>query len=586
VGDSDVVEVRLLGGLHVVRPDGRPVRDEEWRTTKSADLLRLLALSSGKPVPVAGLLDKFWPEVEPPRAKASLRTALTHIRAAIGRESVVRSRAGLVLGNAWVDVTAYRMLAGDARGCVRTGQHADLVRLARESESLYTSDFEAFDDDAPWAIGARESLIDTRKGMLSDAAESAVELRWFRDAVDFAETAIAIDPGLERAHRAVMRAYAGLGETERALGAFERCRRNLLSALGADPSSQTASVHLQILSGPVPSFPAGRLVGRDAEVRSLVSLLTSSVRSGGPTVVRVTGEPGTGRDAVLDRAVRDLGEARSRVVVCPSEEQSQYAADNVRAALLTQDGPGVVPTVVVVSAALPHGSTATVGDPALLAAGVREREVPVGPLPFDSLNELATSVLAGPVSPTLVHHLERESAGRAGAAVTLLRGWSARGSVVWTSDGLEIVSSDAGWEEEHSFGRVLHEIYRQLSFDQIDLMQVMAVLNRPMTPVELAPLYAARSGQQDAPGWGVEDLERLLDRLTDVGALRTGHRGYEFRHPRLRDATTAWTRPSARRRLQARLVACGLVRQGLQERRTGRSAPASTPDAERTLLTA
>lgn len=45
-------------------------------------------------------------------------------------------------------------------------------------------------------------MIETRKALLSDAAESAVELRWFRDAVDFAETAIEIDPGLERAHRA------------------------------------------------------------------------------------------------------------------------------------------------------------------------------------------------------------------------------------------------------------------------------------------------------------------------------------------------------------------------------------------------
>lgn len=577
MGETEVIEVRLLGGLHVVKPDGRPVRDEEWRTLKSADLLRLLALSSGKPLPVSGLLDKFWPEAEQPRAKASLRTALTHIRGAIGPESVVRSRAGLALGNAWVDVTAYRMLAGDARGCVRTGRHADLVRLARESESLYTSDFEAFDDDAPWAIGARETLIETRKGLLSDAAESAVELRWFRDAVDFAETAIAIDPGLERAHRALMRAYAGLGETERALGAFERCRGNLLSALGADPSPLTASVHLQILSGPVQSFPDGRLVGRDTEVQALVTTLQSSVHAGGPTLVRVTGEAGTGRDSVLDRAVRNLGDARSHVVVCPSEEQSQYAADNVRAALLTQGAPGVVPTVVVVSAALP--SSHTHPDPALRAAGVREREVPVGPLSFADLGELARSVLAGPVSPTLVHHLERESAGRAGTAVSLLRGWSAGGSVVWTSDGLEIVSSDAGWEEEHSFGQVLHAIYRQLTFDQIDLMQAMALLNRPMTPVELAPLYAVRAGSDqtsgqtsgEAPSWAAEDLEMLLDRLTDVGALRTGPRGYEFRHPRLRDATTAWTRPSARRRLQARLVESGLVRKGLPERRVGRA---------------
>jgi DNA-binding SARP family transcriptional activator len=83
--------------------------------------------------------------------------------------------------------------------------------------------------------------------------------------VDFAETAIAIDPGLERAHRALMRAYAGLGETARALRAFEDCRRNLSSALGADPSSQTSAVHLQILSGPVPSFSDGRLVGRDED---------------------------------------------------------------------------------------------------------------------------------------------------------------------------------------------------------------------------------------------------------------------------------------------------------------------------------
>jgi DNA-binding SARP family transcriptional activator len=531
---------------------------------KSADLLRLLALSSGKPVAVAGLLDKFWPEVEVPRAKASLRTALTHIRGAIGRESVVRSKSGLVLGNAWVDVSAYRMLAGDARQCVRTGRHADLVRLARESESLYTADFEAHDDDAPWAIGARRSLIDLRKGLLSDAAESAVELRWFRDAVDFAESAITVDPGLERAHRALMRAYAGLGETERALRAFDRCRHNLADRLGADPSPLTASVHLQILSGPVPSFPDGRLVGRDGEVATLASMLRAAAGTGGPTIVRVTGEPGSGRDAVLDRAIHELGPVpRQRIVVCPSEEQSFYAARNVQVALAAGPEDGNVATVVVTPAppAPPAGR-----DVDLEPAGVQVREVSVGPMAAPDIGELASAVLAGPVSRMLVHRLEHESEGRAGDAVRLLRTWAARGSIVWTSAGLEVVSSDAGWEEEHSFARVLRELQRQMSHEKAEVMQALALLARPVTAVELAPLWeAADPDAASESGFGPDDIQVLLDQLSDEGVLRVGHRGHEFRHPGLREAATAWMRPSARYRLYRRLAECGLAGDDVRE---------------------
>lgn len=545
--------MRLLGGLHVMRTDGSPVREQEWRTMKSADLLRLLALSGGKPVAVPGLLEKFWPEVEVTRAKASLRTALTHIRRAIGRDSVVRSRNGLALGNAWVDVSAYRMLAGEARTCVRTGQHADLVRLARESESLYTADFEAYDDGAPWVIGARAALIDLRKTLLSDAAESAVELRWFRDAVDFAESAIAADPGLERAHRAVMRAYAGLGETERALRAFERCRRNLASQLGADPSPLTSSVHLQVLSGPVPSFPDGRLVGRDIEVDALVAELRTAVHSGGPTIVRVAGAPGSGRDAVLDRAVREIGTTlRSRIVVCSSEEQGRYATRNVQAALASRPRAGTVPTVVVVPAA------PTPGDGLVDVSGVHRREVTIGRLTTPGLAELARTVLTGPVSPSLVERLQDESGSRAGDAVQLLRGWAERGAVVWTSAGLEVVPSDSGWEEGHSFARVLREMQRQMSYDKVELMQAVALLHRPVTAAELALVFADGDGVATRD-LSAGDLEVLADQLSDDGALRAGHRGYEFRHPRLRDATVAWMRPSARRRLHSRLVDCGLA---------------------------
>ena len=474
--------MRLLGGLHITLPDGSLVGEAGLRTAKSADLLRVLALEAGKPVSVAALLERFWPDVEHSRAKASLRTALTHVRGAIGRDTVVRSTAGIALSQAWVDVSAYRMLASDARTSVRTGRHAPLVRLAREAEALYVADFAASDDTAPWAVGARAGLVGLRKAMLSDAAESAVELRWFRDAVDFAESAVAMDPGLERAHRALMRAYAGLGETDRSLRAFERCRRNLASSLGADPSPLTMSVHLEILSSSVPASAEGRVAARESEM--------------------LTARPGHAAGGHADRRVR------------------RRATDH--------------PT----------------GHPAAPSPE---------PLSLDALSELAEAVLAGRVSPRLVEHLERASGSDARRAVATLRRWSAIGSIVWTTEGLEVVSEDSGWEEEPGLGRRVREMQRGMTHLQVELMQAIALLDRPVLAEELAPLAASGLTRADARRLDITSLEVLLDQLTDIGALRVGPRGYQLRHPRLRDATVTWMRPTARRRLHQRLVEADLA---------------------------
>ena len=47
------IELRLLGPLVVRRADGSIVRASEWKTTKTLDLLRLLALDAG-----GGVLDR------------------------------------------------------------------------------------------------------------------------------------------------------------------------------------------------------------------------------------------------------------------------------------------------------------------------------------------------------------------------------------------------------------------------------------------------------------------------------------------------------------------------------------------------
>ena len=477
MSSHELLEVRLLGGLHVVRPDGRAVAEKQWRTAKSADLMRLLALNVDRPVPVSSILEKFWPDVEEARAKASLRTALVHVRKAVGSGRVVRSGLGLCLEGAWVDVAVLRALLSEARTCARTGQHAALVGIARECESLYTADFEAGDDHAPWAVGARRALRDGRKTLLTDAADSAVQLRWFRDAVDFAEAAVSIDPGLERAYRALMRGYAGLGETDGALRAFDRCRQVLGDTLGADPSPLTASVHLEILSA-TPS-----VVFEEPDVR--VQALTSRLR-------------------------------------LPS---SPAPHDGHR--------PPVAPD---------DGGPDTDAERRLLSRA--------------DLLELAETVLAGSVSSELVTQLHQATGGEPHAIMRLLRQWSVRGSVVWTPDGLEVVTEDAGWNAEHGVVRAVRELQRRMSQPQIELMQAVALLRRPVRADELTPLAAEVNVPPEARARAVEGW---LERLADAGALRATAEGFEIRTPRLRDATTAWMRPSTRLRLNRRLAENGLL---------------------------
>lgn len=243
------LRVQMLGGLVVIRPDGTAVSDHAWRTAKTMDLLRLLALTDGRPVPATSLIDKLWPDVPPERARASLRTASSHIRRAIGSPCVTRTREGLVLEGAVIDVVQLRNIAHRSGQAAADHDNREVVDLARQAEALYRGDFRAQDDDAGWARLEREQLRHLWYQLLCDAGASALALRRQRDALHFARTAVGVDPGSELAHRLLMQAHAAVGEVGSALRVFETYRTHLADELGADPSPQTQALHLQLLRG-------------------------------------------------------------------------------------------------------------------------------------------------------------------------------------------------------------------------------------------------------------------------------------------------------------------------------------------------
>ncbi len=240
----------MLGTLRVRRADGSDVLSDEWRTSKTRDLLRLLALADAQPVRVSRLLEKLWPDASEHAARNRLRTAASQIRRTLhDPTSLVRESDGLRLQNATVDVHTFRAMAQRTDLASRIGASAEVLDGARAAQVLYRGDFHADDDDSDWAVVERSHLQKIHQGLLCDAAVAALDLGLFREALDLAARTVQLDPTSETAHRVVMQAHAELGEVATALRVFEAYRTHLAEELGVDPSPQTLALHVRLLRG-------------------------------------------------------------------------------------------------------------------------------------------------------------------------------------------------------------------------------------------------------------------------------------------------------------------------------------------------
>jgi len=253
----ELVRIRVLGDLQVTRRDGTAVRADEWRTGKTRDLLRLLALANGRPIRSDHLTELLWPGVSSTKARNRLRTAVSQIRLTLGDQSVVRHPDGYLLADAVLDAHQFTDLALRAAAAVAKGDHIAVLPIARSAERLYRDDFHADQDDSVWAGSERDRLRQLRQRLACDAAEAALAEDVHREALYFARLAAQLDPTSETAHRLLMRAYAAMGEIGAALRDFESYRRRLADELGVDPSPETRALHLELLRSATPRRSTG-----------------------------------------------------------------------------------------------------------------------------------------------------------------------------------------------------------------------------------------------------------------------------------------------------------------------------------------
>lgn len=583
----ELVEIRLLGTLRVRDANGRPVPARAWRTGKIADLLRVLALRAGEPVSVDLLLDMFWADVDEERGRASLRTAASQVRQALGRDCVERKFDSLTLREAWVDAVAFRTLAQDARRDFVAHRFASAVTRAREADALYLGDVQFAFVESDWAARERDALREAHHEMIANAAEAALELGWLRDGLEFASRSLAYAPYSERAHRLLMRAHAGLGEVDRALRVFADCQRVLAEELGADPSPETRELHLRLLRGEPLSIRArAPFVGRGTERRWLAGAVRSAIDAGKPGMFLIAGEPGIGKTSLVEHVLPDLPAHVTRLSPQPASDVPELLVDRWVGALA--DGAGDLPVhasqgkvrarepLVVVIDDLHDAGRAVVpacelllsrlSGPAVIISTVETghlvfgdlqnalakvdfrrqvRRLRLGSLTGDEVAQLTSGLLGEEPMPPLLEELLGDGDGNPSRIVGLLNRWRSSGRLSATSQGLALLPESEPLAGGIGATPALARVLDRTGPAQENVLHLCALLDVPVKPSILSLVF--------------DDLDHaqatsLLDSLHDLGVLRLLRGAYRFRDPVLRDAVLSWFRPSASRQMH-RLVA-------------------------------
>ncbi|MGZ4194369.1 MAG: AfsR/SARP family transcriptional regulator, partial [Solirubrobacteraceae bacterium] len=216
-------------------------------------LLAYLVLNRDRPVGRDELIGALWPETAPRSQDAAIRTLLSRLRSALGREIVAgRDELGLALPEpAWVDVEAaasevwraQRALdSGDARAAWALAQ----VPLNIASRGLLPG------TQAGWLEPRRQELADIRLQALEVIGRAGLSLGGTQlgSVERAARTLIDSEPYRESGYVLLMAALEAQGNAAEGLRVFEQLRSLLRDELGVAPSPEAIQAHERLVNPP------------------------------------------------------------------------------------------------------------------------------------------------------------------------------------------------------------------------------------------------------------------------------------------------------------------------------------------------
>ena len=316
-----MLRVRLLGGLEVDAgvagadvPVGRPPRL----------LLGWLAAFPGEHAR-ADVAARLWPDVLDSSARASLRTALSELRGALGPAAMhlraTRETVGLGGQGLGVDLSAFSELIG-------AGRREDALALCR-GEVL-----EGLDEE--WVFELRSRHAAERAEAAIALARAAREAGDAGSALAWARRLAAWAPLDEAAERELMVGLAAAGDRGAALRSYAEFSRRLARELSVTPSAPTRELASRLrreelgtaaaaasglaLPERLDAVRGDAFAGRQAAGARLHEAFARA-RSGERCVALVTGEAGIGKTRLLAEFAHAVQRAGALVLYGRCEEE-------------------------------------------------------------------------------------------------------------------------------------------------------------------------------------------------------------------------------------------------------------------------
>lgn len=285
-------------------------------------VLALLVLGDGRPVPMDTLVEHLWPDrsgTPTIRMAQNLLSRLQTALSAVGHGGLSVKKRMITLPDADSDAAFLEVLVSEARSAQSAGDPATALATYDRALDLVNGDpLESFDGPVftHHALLLSHLIEQSRTGRM----EVLLETGDYRLALDAAHSLLVDDPLSQHATKAYMVSRYHLGDVRAASEAYMQFQKRLADELGLDPSSDLQETYTKILRGEplaadatvkaatteaipheLPPPPAN-FVGRGIETDRIDRILRENSRAEQPTVVAINGVGGVGKSALAVHA--------------------------------------------------------------------------------------------------------------------------------------------------------------------------------------------------------------------------------------------------------------------------------------------